>query len=119
MKLAITLTFSVAISLCFSCDRSSKYRGATRLGNDLFIEKFSAGIIGNLTADYLTDSTNFRLYIGTFDDESERLYYKISGDSILVQKIIPKKGFIPGTQTEIEFERHYRLSDLKAKYNLK
>ena len=114
MKSAAILVFSIAISLSFNCGRRSKYKHTTQLQKGFFVEIFSAGIIGNLKADYLTDSINFRIYIGTFDDESERLYYKIVGDSIFVQKIVPKKGFVPGTQTEIEFERHYSLGDLKA-----
>ena len=111
------MTFSIIISLCFNCGRTSKYKRTNRLKDDLFIEIFSAGPIGNLTTDYLTDSINFRVYIGTFDDESERLFYKVSGDSVTVQKVIPKKGFVPGTKTEIEFEKYYKLSNLKAQHN--
>lgn len=54
--------------------------------NKLYVEIYSAGIWNNLTKNYLTDSLNFRIYTGTFDDESEYLYYKLTGDSIAIEK---------------------------------
>ena len=86
MKRFLILIFGIAVSLCFNCCRRSKYRNTDKLQNGIFIEKFSTGIIGNLTAEYLTDSTNFRIYVGVFDDESEHFYFKVVEDSIFYTK---------------------------------
>ena len=52
----------------------------------LYIENYRAGLIGNLTSQYITDSTNFRMYLGSFDDEKEFIYVRNSGDSVIVEE---------------------------------
>lgn len=57
---------------------------------DLHLEIFSdlgVGLPGSdLTYDYLTDSSSFRLFIGKYDDISEILTTDIKGDSVLIVK---------------------------------
>jgi hypothetical protein len=54
---------------------------------NLYVEVYSAGILHKLTDDFLTDSLNFRIYAGTFNDEVGYLHYKCSGDSLLIEKV--------------------------------
>ena len=39
-----------------------------------------------LTEDYLTDSTSFRMYSASYDDENEMINYHCKGDSVYVVK---------------------------------
>jgi len=50
--------------------------------NNLYIEVYRAGLLGNLETEYLTDSVTFRVQLGTYDDESGFIYCKIKGDTI-------------------------------------
>jgi hypothetical protein len=48
---------------------------------------YGMGALGSdLNSVYLTDSANFRVYIGTYDNEDEHIIPKCKGDSILVKK---------------------------------
>jgi hypothetical protein len=77
------------------CYRNIKnYRGTDELNSTeikcnckLYVEIYSTGILNNLTANYLTDSLNFKIYAGTFDDENGYILYKCSGDSISIEKV--------------------------------
>ena len=53
----------------------------------LHIELYRAGLIGNLTTMYVTDSATFRLYAGTYDDESEFIHVQADGDRLTLTKM--------------------------------
>lgn len=53
----------------------------------MFVEVFEANSLG-LDADYLTDSANFRKYIGEWDEEQEDYSYTCLGDSVYILKTI-------------------------------
>lgn len=73
---------------------------------------FGGGAYGSdKVSDYLTDSTNFRVYIGTYDNGDEGYSYECKGDSIKVYKITGRrenKNKIVGTTV-------YNLSELREK----
>jgi len=72
--------------LLTSCFRSHKYKFTSKVcGGRLFVEVFEANSLG-LDADYLTDSANFRKYIGDWDEEHERYLYTCKGDSVYILK---------------------------------
>jgi hypothetical protein len=58
--------------------------------DNLYIEVyriFSSGALGSdLVEDYLTDSTNFRLRIGSYDEYYGSIYYHCKMDSITIEK---------------------------------
>jgi hypothetical protein len=85
------IAFMPLLSGCFHSKRN--YKGTVSLFSKdikcnckLYVEVYNVGIMNNLNSDYLTDSVNFRIYTGTFDDENGYIYYKCSGDSITVGK---------------------------------
>jgi hypothetical protein len=47
-----------------------------------------AAVGSDLNSVYLTDSTNFRVYIGTYNNEDEHIIPKCNGDSIIVEKTL-------------------------------
>src|ERR1700733_1427192 len=85
-RMALFPVITVVMIVLYGCNR--KHRDTYEIRHGLFIETFSAGLIGNLSAQYLTDSVNFRIYVGTYDDETESLYYTFKGDSVYVEKVL-------------------------------
>jgi hypothetical protein len=107
------------ITMLFSCNSKSKhtYKYTFKREENLYIEVYKAGLIGNLTSQYLTDSLNFRLYLGTFDDEAASIYCKIDGDNIHVEQREPRKGASPQWDTlKVFFKNNYSLRKLKEEH---
>ncbi len=105
--------------LCFiACrgDRSkAKYDSTVALCNKkLFVETFtifgSGAFGGDRVSEYLTDSVNFRIYIGTFDNAHEGYSFEYFGDSIKVSKSVDGAN----GNRRIESIRFYSFSQLKA-----
>src|SRR4051812_42928764 len=75
-------------------DRSKKEHHSTTpvCDNRLFVETFtifgSGAYGGDRVSDYLTDSTTFRIYIGTFDDAHGGYSYQCNGDSVKVYRVV-------------------------------
>lgn len=79
--------------LLFSCKNKNDkgdYKRTVPICNNLYIEvyrTFSSGAFGSdLVDDYLTDSTNFRLRIGNYDEYYGSYYYHCHIDSITIEK---------------------------------
>ena len=95
-KLKIILLCIGICLLISNCDydtRSKKYFvHSTPICNDSFyVERFnvfsSGGAYGGtISSNYLTDSLNFRIFIGTFDEDDEKFMYSYHGDSIIIEK---------------------------------
>ena len=66
-----------------------KYRPKTCSCN-LYIEGyvvFGMGALGSdVYSEYLTDSSQFRIYTGSYDENDEKLEYICKGDSIYIEK---------------------------------
>lgn len=60
---------------------------ALKTAPSLHVELYRAGLIGNMTAMYVTDSAAFRLYAGTYDDESEFIHVQAVGDQLTLTKM--------------------------------
>lgn len=64
-----------------------KYERTIRLCDSrLYLEVFNVNPAG-VDSEYLTDSTNFRIYIGRFDNEHEFFKYQCRQDSVYILKI--------------------------------
>jgi len=126
MKFNIILIFSIVFVLgCGYDKRSKKYHRFTNpiCNGSLYIEGYtvfgSGALGGNMMSDYLTDSANFRIYVGTYDDSPEKYFYTCKGDSIYIEKKRfeedPKSpDASKGTITTVE-KKVYSLLTLKTK----
>ncbi|RZK29547.1 MAG: hypothetical protein EOO61_20545 [Hymenobacter sp.] len=85
MKKFFLYPISVVLLVMCSCQRR-EFKHGLRLEKNLYVEFYSAGLTGSLTSLYLTDSANFRLYAGTYDDENELLHIRRDRDSIIIVK---------------------------------
>ena len=87
--------FFIFILSVISCrdNRSKKDHTSTTQICDkyLFVETFEIyggnAYDGDIVSQFLTDSTNFRIYVGTFDNAHEGYSYQCSGDSIRISKL--------------------------------
>lgn len=64
-------------------------------------------------ANYLTDSTTFRFYVGIDDPEEKVFTYACKGDSIIIRKVtVPRQE---GDRSKLLSTDIYSLRDLRRK----
>ena len=110
----------VVLVFIFGCGydkRSKKYhiRTTSFCDGKVYVEDynvFSAGgaVGGNITSSYLADSTNFRMYVGSYDEVDGGYSYKCQGDSVIIYEIIGQSI----NKNKIVSTRSYSLSALKT-----
>lgn len=66
---------------------------------------------GDRVSDYLTDSVNFRIYVGTYDNADEGYSYECTGDSVYVLKITGRRK----NENKIVDKKVYSLLGLEKK----
>ena len=104
------LCITILSSLYVGCIKKFKYTVKV-CDDNLYVERFNINPAG-VDADYLTDSLNFRLYVGKWDNEHENFNYTCTGDSVLIKKL----GIIDTTgEFQIIEKRVYSLQELKKK----
>lgn len=87
MKIQLFAFSSSLLFLISSC-AEKKYKRTIKLPDHKFyIEVFTANSWG-LNQEYFTDSLNFRMYVGTVDEEHDFYKYKIQDDSLYITKIL-------------------------------
>jgi hypothetical protein len=77
----------------------------------LYAEIFNVNPAG-VDAGYITDSVNFRLYAGKFDNEHENIRFWCSGDSLVLQKIADVDTSIA---RQVIDTRVFSIKELKSK----
>lgn len=118
-KIVIVISFlsvSFNVSSCRNDRSKTELASIVRIRNsNLYVQTFT--IVGNgafggdRISDYLTDSVNFRIYIGTYDNGDEGFSYKCTGDSISISKIIGRRE----NENKIVNSKSYKLSELRNK----
>jgi len=99
---------------CEGLDRYSKkeFKGSRIVCDHVYMEYYrvfgSGAFGGDLLSAYLTDSTHFRKYLGTFDDAESGYSCDCRGDSIVVNKVIRNEPKIRKQKIEV-----LSLADLK------
>lgn len=87
MTLKLLLLMSVILFLtgCLIIDKKCcKYLSTQTISKKLYVERyqtFCAGVFGDLTECYITDSTSFRFKIGEYD-EHERFRVEVNGNKV-------------------------------------
>jgi hypothetical protein len=84
MKKSSTLIIVILFSLFLtSCKKYS--RTITVCDENLFVERYRNGFI-DVAYYYLTDSANFRIYVGKFDNEHGGYSFKCQNDSVEISE---------------------------------
>lgn len=71
--------------ILMSCVKKYKFTSSVCNGK-LYAENFNINPAG-LDEVYLTDSLNFRLFVGKIDNEHENFHFICKGDSVFIEKI--------------------------------
>ena len=83
----ITSTFVFITSSCVNKYSKDNFVGTQELKETIYRERFqihSGGVFaGDSYSDYLTDSVNFRKYVGTAYHDNEMLIYALSSDTVV------------------------------------
>jgi hypothetical protein len=99
--------FSYIILVCFiisGCNK--KYNRTVKVcGGKLYVEIFDLNPIG-VSEHHLTDSANFRLFVGEYDNEHDLFSYRCEGDTITIFTL---KG------SAVTAERKFSLSKLRER----
>ena len=107
--------YSVVLCLVLvSCYRRYKLTGKV-CNNELYVEFFQTNPAG-VDAEYLTDSVNFRHFVGKIDEEHERYTYKCQGDSIYIKKFVHGNDPVSDTKETLVEEKVVDLRALKAQH---
>jgi len=89
-RFSVLIILSILSVSCQDYYSRKSHKRTTELQKELFVETFTifgSGAYGtDVVTQYLTDSIEFRKYIGTFDEGNEFYYYNISGDTVNVEK---------------------------------
>lgn len=107
--------------LQFSCNQNNgkgKHIFTTRICSDIYVEgyrTYEGGALGsNITAEYLTDSINFRVYVGDFDlSESKYAFECKNKDTLIIYKL----NLLERDSIKARKSNFYRIEDLKKLSN--
>jgi hypothetical protein len=94
------------VTMFASCQR--KYiRTEKTCAKDCFLEVYERSQLG---VSYLTDSINFKVYVGQLNFENEEYRYECKGDTLMIFKY--SKDF-PNNTNHVVQTKTYSLSQLK------
>ncbi len=116
----IALTTIFLFTNCSGDDKSRKdHKRTYKVCTDLYAEVFCAfgqgAFGGSRNVEWLTDSANFRLFLGPFDETEGGFSYKCNGDTIYVTQ---RPDAISGNPKNSSVTTLYKIRDLKKKQNL-
>ena len=112
--------FSFAFQGCINDKSRKNHKWTYKVCDSLYTEIFSTVGQGAWGGDrdgkWLTDSTNFRIYLGAFDEVNGKIFIECKNDSVFVTQFpddldVNKDLKAPVTKT-------YRIEDLKKMDNL-
>ena len=124
VPLSIHIATITIIILTPSIERNrSYYKNTTDLSSQkskcschLYIETYcvygGGAWGGDVDSYYLTDSVNFKIYLGVADEENDRFFVKCTGDHIDVEKIV-NANLAEWRQPKITEQKTYNLKDLR------
>lgn len=105
------INYLLAFFACLTFLGCMRYQRTFKIcGNKLFVESFETNPMG-IEADYLTDSVNFRMYVGKIDAEHEDYVYICNQDSLIIYKYGMKQM---DTGRRILETRVFSISKLKS-----
>jgi hypothetical protein len=101
IQFLIILLFSLPV---FGC--SHIHTVTADLGDHLYLEYFNINPAG-VEEVYLTDSVNFKVYIGKYDTEHQKIGCEVKGDTLVVFKNKAGKGGVRIKMDQTLLSREY------------
>ena len=82
------------------------HTATTEVGDHLYLEYFNINPFG-VEEVYLTDSTNFRVSIGKYDTDHERIGCRVNGDTLIVTKTFEVERGVRKIIDQAQLSREY------------
>ena len=90
VRIIVLLSIILSFSSCLISDTECcNHIETSSISKGLYVERyntFCAGVFGELTECYITDSSTFRQKIGSYD-EHEKFFTRLEGDKIMAYKV--------------------------------
>lgn len=103
---------------CSQNDGKGKHVFTSKICNNIYVEgyrTYEGGALGsNITAEYLTDSINFRVYVGSFDLSESKYAFECKNKDTLV---IYNLNLLAGDSIKAKKVNFYRIEDFKKLQN--
>lgn len=111
-KFIVGVILILGIQGCYDDKSKKQLLWTNAICDKLFVETYTiyggGAVGGDRVSQYLTDSSNFSIYVGTFVQGYGFNSYECLGDSILIHKVTEEES---GTK-KIENTQVYLLTDL-------
>lgn len=112
--IVMTVVVMYSITSCYNKYSRKDPSRTTKLNDRLYIETYivsGQGAFGtDMVSQYITDSSSFRKYVGTFDEGPEFHYYRVSADTVYIEKYLATEGKEP---KKLLSEKFLTIPDLK------
>lgn len=103
----IKIIYFFLVVMFFSNCNNPEYKRTDKICDKLYVEtftKFGSGAYGgDLMTEFLTDSVNFRVTIGDYDNYDNSIVYSCKNDSIIVDFITGRNSKIKVAKTKTYF----------------
>lgn len=119
-KILLIIVAGFLFQSCINDRSRKKHKWTFKVCDSLYTETFSTFGLGAFGGDrdgkWLTDSTNFRIFLGAFDEANGKIFIECKKDSVLVTQFpddldVNKHITSPVTKT-------YQIKELKKMNNL-
>jgi hypothetical protein len=85
-KIVIPILLLILLASCKNGKSPNRLKYTIEKGDHLYIQIYRTGLFETSTTAFLTDSANFSINLGTYDDQTGYIDCKVNGDTILSQQ---------------------------------
>jgi len=117
-RLFLRVLFFATLASCKNGKSPSRLKYTIAKDSNLYIQIYRTGLLEINTTAYLTDSANFSINLGTYDDETAYIDCKVKGDTVLAEekKYLYNSNMLADTMQTAE-TKVYSLIALKKLHN--
>jgi hypothetical protein len=117
--LYLAFILALALTSCKNGKSPNRLKYTIAKDSNLYIQIYRTGLFETSTTAYLTDSANFSLELGTYDDQTGYIDCKVKGDTVLSEekKYIFDNNVMQADTMKVTCTKVYSLKGLKKMYN--
>jgi hypothetical protein len=115
----LAFILALALASCKNGKSPNRFKYTIAKDSNLYIQIYRTGLFETSTTAYLTDSANFSLKLGTYDDQTGYIDCKVKGDTVLSEEkqYIFDNNVIQADTMKVTCTTAYSLIALKKLHN--
>ncbi|SEO70057.1 hypothetical protein [Mucilaginibacter sp. OK283] len=115
----LAFILALALASCKNGKSPNRFKYTIAKDSNLYIQIYRTGLFETSTTAYLTDSANFSLKLGTYDDQTGYIDCKVKGDTVLSEEkqYIFDNNVIQADTMKVTYTTAYSLIALKKLHN--